>query len=135
MVVGDVMRIDETAVAPVNIRVPADKSQVAMVRAIAETLAVLADFSLDEVADIKLAVDEAAMTIIGHAGPGAELTVAFTTAEHHFNGVVQSWLPSSNSLPQTGFGWHVLQTLTESVTVHEGEAEHDGRLVAIELVK
>ena len=135
MVVGDVMRIDETAVAPVNIRVPADKSQVAMVRAIAETLAVLADFSLDEVADIKLAVDEAAMTIIGHAGPGAELTVAFTTAEPHFNGVVQSWLPSSNSLPQTGFGWHVLQTLTESVTVHEGEADSDGRLVAIELVK
>ncbi|MGK9269974.1 ATP-binding protein [Williamsia muralis] len=130
------MRIDETAVAPVNIRVPADKSQVAMVRAIAETLAVLADFSLDEVADIKLAVDEAAMTIIGHAGPGAELTVAFTTSEHHFNGVVQSWLPSSNSLPQTGFGWHVLQTLTESVTVHEGEADNDGgRLVAIELVK
>lgn len=135
MVVGDVMRIDETAVAPVNIRVPADKSQVAMVRAIAETLAVLADFSLDEVADIKLAVDEAAMTMIGHAGPGAELTVAFTTAEHYFNGVVQTWLPSSNSLPQSGFGWHVLQTLTESVTVHEGEPEKDGRLVAIELVK
>lgn len=129
------MRMDETAVAPVNIRVPADKSQVAMVRAIAETLAVLADFSLDEVADIKLAVDEAAMTMIGHAGPGAELTVAFTTAEHHFKGVVQSWLPSSNSLPQSGFGWHVLQTLTESATVHEGEPENDGRLVAIELVK
>jgi serine/threonine-protein kinase RsbW len=129
------MRVDETAVAPVNIRVTAEKSQVPMIRAIAETLAVLADFSLDEVADIKLAVDEAAMTIIGHAEPGAELTVAFTTEEHNFNAVVQSWLPLSNSLPQSGFGWHVLQTLTESVTVHEGEAADDGRLVAIELVK
>jgi serine/threonine-protein kinase RsbW len=129
------MRSDEAAVAPVNIRVAADKSQVPMIRAIAETLAVLADFSLDEVADIKLAVDEAAMTIIGHAGAGSELTVAFTTTEHGFHGVVQSWLPLSNTLPQSGFGWHVLQTLTESVTVHEGELEHDGRLVAIELVK
>jgi serine/threonine-protein kinase RsbW len=129
------MRIDEAAVAPVNIRVPADKSQVPMIRAIAETLAVLADFSLDEVADIKLAVDEAAMTIIGHAGPGAELTVAFTTGQNNFHAVVQSWLPQANTLPQSGFGWHVLQTLAESVTVHEGEPENDGRLVAIELAK
>jgi serine/threonine-protein kinase RsbW len=129
------MRINESAVAPVNIRVVADKSQVPMIRAIAETLAVLADFSLDEVADIKLAVDEAAMTIIGHAGAGAELTVAFTTREHGFHAVVQSWLPQSNTLPQTGFGWHVLQTLTESVTVHEGDMDDEGRLVAIELMK
>ena len=135
MVVGDVMQTDEAAVAPVNIRVAADKSQVPMIRAIAETLAVLADFSLDEVADIKLAVDEAAMTIIGGAAAGVELTVAFNATERSFHAVIQSWLPDAKTLPQSGFGWHVLQTLTDSVTVHEGETDGDGRLVAIELSK
>lgn len=129
------MQTDEAAVAPVNIRVAADKSQVPMIRAIAETLAVLADFSLDEVADIKLAVDEAAMTIIGGAAADGELTVAFTAAERRFHAVIQSWLPDSKTLPQSGFGWHVLQTLTDSVAVHEGEIDSGGRLVAIELSK
>lgn len=132
---SDVMRTDDASVAPVNIRVAAEKSQVPMIRAIAETLAVLADFSLDEVADIKLAVDEAAMTIIGGAAADSELTVAFTTAEHRFNAVVQSWLPESKTLLQSGFGWHVLQTLAQSVTVHEGAPDGGGRLVALELSK
>lgn len=133
--VGEIMHTDEAAVAPVNIRVAADKSQVPMIRAIAETLAVLADFSLDEVADIKLAVDEAAMTIIGGAADGVELTVAFTAADRTFHTVIQSWLPDSKTLTQSGFGWHVLQTLTDSVTVHEGDTDGNGRLVAIELSK
>lgn len=135
VVVSEVMRTDDASVAPVNIRVAAEKSQVPMIRAIAETLAVLADFSMDEVADIKLAVDEAAMTIVGGAAAGSELTVAFTTAERRFNAVVQSWLPESKALLQTGFGWHVLQTLAESVDVHEGSPDGGGRLVAIELSK
>jgi serine/threonine-protein kinase RsbW len=135
VVVGDVTHIDKSAVAPVSIRVAAKKSQVPMIRAIAETLAVLADFSLDEVADIKLAVDEAAMTAIGGAGSGAELTVAFTTGDMQFHAVVQSWFPDANTVPQHGFGWHVLQTLTSSVAVHEGASDQGGRLVAIELSK
>lgn len=132
---GDVMDIDGIAVTPVSIRVRADESQVPMVRAIAETLAVLADFSLDEVADIKLAVDEAASSIIGCAAPEAELAVGFTTSEREFRAVVQSWVPAAKTLPQTGFGWHVLQTLTNFVTVHEGPVDNGGRLVAIELSK
>ncbi|OZG28972.1 anti-sigma factor [Williamsia sp. 1138] len=135
MVMGGVMHIDEAAEAPVNIRVPADRSQVPMIRAIAETLAVLADFSLDEVADIKLAVDEAAMTIIAGASADAELTVALTAADQKFHAIIRSWFPADNALVQQGFGWHVLQTLTSLVAVHEGETQRDGRLVAIELSK
>ncbi|WP_207841522.1 ATP-binding protein [Williamsia soli] len=129
------MHIDEAAEAPVNIRVPADRSQVPMIRAIAETLAVLADFSLDEVADIKLAVDEAAMTVIGGASADAELKVALTAADQKFHAIIQSWFPADNTLVQQGFGWHVLQTLTSSVAVHEGETQQNGRPVAIELSK
>jgi len=133
--VGEVKDIDGITVAPVSIRVRAEKSQVPMVRAIAETLAVLADFSLDEVADIKLAVDEAATSIIVRAAPEAELVVGFTTSFREFRAVVQTWIPASKSLSQTGFGWHVLRTLTDVVTVHEGAVENGGRLVAIELSK
>ncbi|HEY9310960.1 MAG TPA: ATP-binding protein [Williamsia sp.] len=132
---GEVVDIDGTAVAPVSIRVRAERSQVPMVRAIAETLAVLADFSLDEVADIKLAVDEAATSIIVCAAPEADLVVGFSTDVREFRAVVQSWVPVSKSLSQTGFGWHVLQTLTDTVTVQEGAVENGGRVVAIELSK
>jgi serine/threonine-protein kinase RsbW len=75
------------------------------------------------------------MSIIGGASPDAELTVAFTASDEKFHAIIQSWFPADSSLVQKGFGWHVLQTLTSLVAVHEGEAQQNGRLVAIELSK
>ncbi len=100
---------------PVEIGVAATVSQLPIVRGLAETLVLLSDFTLDEVADIRLAVDEACSTLIGIAAPGSQLRCRFTVGDKdllvHVAGVA-----AAQGLPdQRSFGWHVLRTLTDEV--------------------
>ena len=54
------MALSEVATSrtPVELRVRAEDGQLPVLRAVAEVIAVLTDFNLDHVSDIKLAVDE-----------------------------------------------------------------------------
>ncbi len=101
---------------PVEIGVAATVSQLPIVRGLAETLVLLSDFTLDEVADIRLAVDEACSTLIAIATPGSTLRCRFTVGDDdllvHVTGIA-----ATEGLPdQRSFGWHVLRTLTDEVT-------------------
>jgi serine/threonine-protein kinase RsbW len=58
------------ATTTVGVRVPADLEQLLMLRALAETVSLIADFALDEVTDIRLALDEVATSLILDAVPG-----------------------------------------------------------------
>jgi serine/threonine-protein kinase RsbW len=105
--------------SPVEIRVAATVTQLPIVRGLAETLVLLSDFTLDEVADIRLAVDEACSTLIGLAAPDTSLDCVFTIGETDLRvrvaGVAgREGLPDSHS-----FGWHVLRTLTDAVDVRQ----------------
>lgn len=102
--------------SPVHVRVAADLAQLPVLRAIAETIALLADFTLDEVADIRLAVDEvASVLILGSPGHG-DLCCDFTVDPTGM--AVRVWTTwAAAGLPdEHSFGWHVLRTLTDSIT-------------------
>lgn len=105
---------------PVEIGVAASVSQLPIVRGLAETLVLLSEFTLDEVADIRLAVDEAASTVIALAAPGTTLQCVFTVGETDL--VVRvSGVAGKEGLPdQRSFGWHVLRTLTDEVSATQG---------------
>ncbi|MEC3918108.1 ATP-binding protein [Nocardia sp. CDC160] len=106
---------------PVEIGVAASVSQLPIVRGLAETLVLLSDFTLDEVADIRLAVDEAASTLIALAAPGTTLQVRFTVGESDLL-VRVSGTAAAEGLPdQRSFGWHVLRTLSDEVTASQGD--------------
>lgn len=100
---------------PVEIRVAASVTQLPIVRGLAETLVLLSDFTLDEVADIRLAVDEVCSTLIALAAPGTNLDCKFTIGETEL--VVRvTGIAAAEGLPdQRSFGWHVLRTLTDTV--------------------
>ncbi|MEV0246522.1 anti-sigma factor [Nocardia sp. NPDC050712] len=101
--------------SPVEIRVAASVTQLPIVRGLAETLVLLSEFTLDEVADIRLAVDEVCSTLIAVAKPGSSLTCRFTIGETELL-VHVSGIAGNEGLPdQRSFGWHVLRTLTDSV--------------------
>ncbi|MFI1912604.1 anti-sigma factor [Nocardia sp. NPDC020380] len=106
---------------PVEIGVAASVSQLPIVRGLAETLVLLSDFTLDEVADIRLAVDEAASTLIAVAAPGTTLQCRFTVGETDL--LVQvSGIAATEGLPdQRSFGWHVLRTLSDEVKAAQGD--------------
>ncbi|WP_210749244.1 anti-sigma factor [Nocardia vermiculata] len=111
---------------PVEIGVAATVSQLAIVRGLAETLVLLSDFTLDEVADIRLAVDETCSTLIALATPGSALQCRFTVGDNDLVVRVAGIAATSELPDQRSFGWHVLRTLTDDIDV--GQEPYDSTL-------
>jgi len=100
---------------PVEIRVIADVAQLPMVRGIAEAVALIAEFTLDRVADIRLGVDEVASMLITGATPESVLACGFTIGDTEMKIRVRS-VSERRILPDpTGFGWQMLRTLSDSL--------------------
>lgn len=106
-----------------------------IVRSIAVNIAMRADFDIDAISDLEMAVDEACSSLITRAAPDAKLTCKFLigTDQIGFSVTVSS---ASDGTPSTqSFGWRVLTTLSDSAVTWV-EPNGDGRhLVHIELAK
>ncbi|MFE3446144.1 ATP-binding protein [Nocardia sp. NPDC059180] len=103
----------------VGVRVPADLEQLLMLRALAETVSLIADFALDEVTDIRLALDEVATSLILDAVPGSELTCDFSYGDNRMSVVVTSVATTASLGERHSFGWHIVRTLTESISTEQ----------------
>lgn len=105
----------------VGIRVAARTGQLTMLRALTETLALVAGFPIDAAVDIRLAVDEAATALVLDAAPSTfvECTVDYddTRMFVEVSGVCGSW----DAVERAKFGWYVLRTLTTSVTFERAD--------------
>ncbi|MBL1074131.1 anti-sigma factor [Nocardia sp. 2] len=99
----------------VGIRVPADLGQLTMLRALAETVALIADFALDEVTDIRVALDEVATGLIVAAAPGSCVDCDFDFDDEQMSVRVSAVTVDDETFDEDGFGWHVLQTITETI--------------------
>ncbi|MFD3706811.1 anti-sigma factor [Nocardia sp. NPDC058658] len=93
----------------------AQLTQLPIVRGLAETLVLLSDFTLDEVADVRLAVDEVCSTIIAIAGPDTLLTCEFLVGDNELQVRVDGVAGAQGMPDQRSFGWHVLRTLCDEV--------------------
>jgi serine/threonine-protein kinase RsbW len=100
----------------IEIRLPAEADQLSLLRTVAGAVAMRADFDLDAIADLKIAVDEACSMLIMQATKGAVLQCTFGTDEQGI--VVDSEVATDGADPldDTVFGWHVLSTLTDEVS-------------------
>ncbi|WP_133850342.1 ATP-binding protein [Labedaea rhizosphaerae] len=106
----------------IEIRLPAEPDQLSLLRTVAGAIAMRADFDLDAIADLKIAVDEACSMLIMQAAKGAVLRCTFGTDEDGI--VVQSEVATDGNEPldDTAFGWHVLSTLTDESSWTRSEA-------------
>ena len=59
----------------VTIRMPAEGAYLSVLRTATAGLAARLDFTLDEIEDLRIAVDEACGMLLAQAAPGAELSV------------------------------------------------------------
>ena len=118
----------------VEVRVGATPQHLPAVRAVAADIAMRADFDLDAIADLKLAVDEACSTLVMHAAPGTQLSCAFRSTADEIQ--VRAVVPSAdgNPPPRNTFSWRVLSTLADFVAA---SVSQDGTpiTVRIDLVK
>ena len=105
----------------VELRVPADPAYVAVLRAVTASLAARDDLTLDEIDDLRIAVDEACALLLPHARPASTLSASFGEAGDNLQITVTVELADDGSdtgpvLDRTSFAWTVLTALTESVT-------------------
>lgn len=100
--------------SPVEFTVRADSGHLPVVRAIAEAICLSAGCDLDQTADIKLAMDEACCNLLAGAVHGSHLTCRFAGDGDTMQISITS--TDATTTPVTsGFGWFVLQSLTDSV--------------------
>lgn len=116
----------ETRTTTVGVRVPARYDQLVMLRALAETVALIADFGIDEVADIRLALDEVATALMQDAVPGTDLDCSMSYGESSMDISVTARTVDEDGPDRNGFGWHILTTLTDSVAVDVGPRDDTG---------
>jgi serine/threonine-protein kinase RsbW len=82
----------------------------------AAAMAVRADLPIDQLEDLRLAVDEAAAQLVLDAVPGTELRCIFVESDGSLRIEVRG-MTASGAVPATNtFGWTVLTALVDDVT-------------------
>jgi len=111
--------------------VPADGGYLSVLRTATAGLAARLKFSLEEIEDLRIAVDEACAMLIGLVGAQTEVTSEFELTGDAVSVSVSVPVDRRVTLPTEGsFSWQVLSALAGEVTA----AEQDGR-IAIRLTK
>ncbi len=101
----------------VELRLPADSAFVATLRLTAASLAARCDLTIDDIDDLRLAVDEASALLLPHAS-GNVLTAVFTLAPSALSVTVAVATSAALEVARDGFGWAVLDALADSVEVN-----------------
>jgi serine/threonine-protein kinase RsbW len=119
----------------VELTVPAVTSYLGVVRTASAGLAARLSFTLDEIEDLRIAVDEACVMLLSLPGPTppqpATLTCRFRVFDAYLGVTVSARVAPTAALPaEQSFGWQVLTAHAADVT---GEAA--GGVATIELVK
>ena len=115
----------------VEIRLPAESAYLSVLRTATAGLAARLDFTLDEIEDLRIAVDEACAMLLPHAVETAQLTCRFELTPETLEVTVS--LPTTRGqLPERDtFSWTVLSALAGEVDT----GQDDERNVWIRLRK
>ena len=99
----------------VQVRLPADSAYLSVLRTATAGLAARLDFTLDEIEDLRIAVDEACAMLLPQAVPGGDLSCKFRLTENAL--VLSVSVPTADGrLPSRDtFAWTVLNALAGEV--------------------
>jgi serine/threonine-protein kinase RsbW len=101
----------------VEVRTPADVVYVSTLRLTAASLASRCDLTIDDIEDLRLAVDEACALLLPHAGVSATLDARFEVGDGELR-VHTSVATTAVAQPdRDGFAWTVLGALATAVDV------------------
>lgn len=121
----------EDAGSDIELTLPADPVHVPVARALAADLAVRLDYDLDEVSDLRMAVDEACAELVAKAAAPGRLRCVFRADEQALRVTVSATTKDGTVPGQNTFGWRVLTALVDEVNTWAT----DGNVVHIQLVK
>lgn len=110
-----------------TVRVPAHPDFVSSIRAMTRAMAVLADLTLDDVEELQMAVDEAAILLLPlvgeppYAGREPLLVADFDVQEGCIGIVLSAPCADGSAVDRTGLPWVMLSAIDPDVTVRAGE--------------
>jgi serine/threonine-protein kinase RsbW len=114
----------------VLLTVPADGGYLGVLRTATATLAARLQFALDEIEDLRIAVDEACAMLLVVATPEAELQCRFAVTDDAL--LVEVTVPTVRGarLPaESSFAWKVLTALTTSANAEVADGRATIRLI------
>jgi serine/threonine-protein kinase RsbW len=122
---------DETAaVEAVELRIPADGAYLGVLRTATAGLAARRDFTLDEIEDLRIAVDEACALLLQQARPGAVLDCRFALGDDDLTMSVRTSSDNPRAPREDSLAWTLLTALAGELT-----AEVDGDVITITVHK
>ncbi len=101
----------------VELQVPASGAFVAILRMITAGLAARCDLTIDEIEDLRIAVDEACALLLPHAEPDSSLTARFTLRQGSFQFLASVAAEAGAQPDREGFAWSVLRALADDIEV------------------
>ena len=107
----------------VNIRMPADGAYLSVLRTATAGLAARLDFTLDEIEDMRIAVDEACAMLLSQAIPGSDLECDFVLGQDAMTVCVSVSCLAPRVPAGDTFAWTVLTALAGSVDAQVGPGD------------
>jgi serine/threonine-protein kinase RsbW len=113
----------EAAPDQVTVRMPAEGAYLSVLRTATAGLAARLDFTLDEIEDLRIAVDEACAMLLSQAIPGSDLECSFALGRGMMT--ISVSVPSLAPTPPASdtFAWTVLSALAGSVDAFTGPGD------------
>lgn len=106
----------------IELRVAAKLENLAVLRTLVGAVGAFEDLDFDEVADLRLAVDEVCTRLIRSAIPDATLAVVVDPREDEVRVEASAACDTGDVVTPGSFSWHVLTSLTDDVqTFHNGD--------------
>lgn len=108
---------DATVADIVEVRTPADVLYVSTLRLTAASLAARCDLTVDDIEDLRLAVDEACALLLPHAVASSTLDARFEVGAGALLVHASVATNGSSEVDRDGFAWTVLGALASNVEV------------------
>jgi serine/threonine-protein kinase RsbW len=102
---------------------PAEGAYLSVLRTATAGLAARLDFTLDEIEDLRIAVDEACAMLLAQAGAGTTLECDFTLSRDTMTIAVSAESTLGKPPAKDTFAWTVLSALAGSVDSHVGPGD------------
>jgi serine/threonine-protein kinase RsbW len=121
--------VDNVSNSPeVRLSVPAHGAFLSLIRTTSAAVAARLDMTIDEIEDLRIAVDEAAAMLLPDVPDDRSVDVVFDLGEEALTISLSAHTGDAVAPDQDGFGWTVLRALVGSVS-----AEHAGGRTTIVL--
>lgn len=118
-------------VPTVSLRVPPLADHVTLLRTLVSGIAARGDYTLEQVDDLRMAVEEAAVQLLRH-GDGGPLELHATMGDDELGVELVTTLSAgeSSAVDPASFSWMILQALTDEVSTSV-----DGTAASLRMVK